>query len=104
MTRAAENLVTAMPGAGVTRLISMTGAGVAQPGDQPRVLDRVIRTALCLRQSDVLRDSEGHVARLRASDLGRHLLPVWSVVGLHRPAEINRSHVPAFLAGEPARR
>lgn len=74
MTRAAENLVAAMPGAGVTRLISMTGAGVAQPGDQPKVFDRVIRTALRLSQPDVLRDSEGHVARLRASDLD------WTVV------------------------
>jgi chlorite dismutase len=40
--------------------------------------------------------------RLRASELGRHIAPVWSVVGLHRPAEFNRSHLPAFLAGEPA--
>jgi peroxiredoxin len=32
------------------------------------------------------------------------LVPVWSQVGLHRPAEFNRDHVPAFLAGEPAGR
>ncbi|UNX54722.1 chlorite dismutase family protein [Georgenia sp. TF02-10] len=38
--------------------------------------------------------------RLMASDLGAHLAPVWSVVGLHRPAEFNRRHVPAYLAGE----
>lgn len=38
--------------------------------------------------------------RLRASDLGAHLIPVWSVVAMHRPAEFNRGHVPAFLAGE----
>lgn len=41
--------------------------------------------------------------QLRRTALGRRLRPVWSVVGLHRPAEFNRSHVPAFLAGEPAR-
>lgn len=41
--------------------------------------------------------------RLRASGLGEHLVPVWSVVGLHRPAEFNRGHVPAFLAGEEPR-
>ena len=29
--------------------------------------------------------------------------PVWSQLGLHRPAEFNKGHVPAFLAGEPAR-
>jgi chlorite dismutase len=41
--------------------------------------------------------------RLRQTRLGRHLKPVWSVVGVHRPAEFNRGHVAAFLAGEPAR-
>jgi peroxiredoxin len=41
--------------------------------------------------------------RLRRTRLGRHLAPVWSVVGLHRPAEFNRGHVPAFLSGERAR-
>nr|WP_218114866.1 hydrogen peroxide-dependent heme synthase [Leucobacter soli] len=28
------------------------------------------------------------------------LAPVWSNIGVHRAAEFNRSHVPAFLAGE----
>jgi chlorite dismutase len=37
-----------------------------------------------------------------AAAAGR-LVPVWSQVGLHRPAEFNRSHVPAFLADERAR-
>jgi len=52
--------------------------------------------------AETVEEVQGAYQRLRASDLGRHLLPVWSVVGLHRPAEFNRSHVPAFLAGEPA--
>jgi chlorite dismutase len=41
--------------------------------------------------------------RLRRTRLGRHLTPVWSVVGLHRPAEFNRGHVPAFMSGDRAR-
>ena len=41
--------------------------------------------------------------RFRRSGLGRHLEPVWSNVGLHRPAEFNRGHVPAFLSGEEPR-
>jgi chlorite dismutase len=41
--------------------------------------------------------------RFRRTRLGSHLAPVWSQLGLHRPAEFNRSHVPAFLVGEPAR-
>ncbi|MDA2814087.1 chlorite dismutase family protein [Nocardiopsis sp. RSe5-2] len=39
----------------------------------------------------------------RRTALGRASEPVWSVVGLHRPAEFNRGHVPAFLAGEEPR-
>lgn len=34
--------------------------------------------------------------------LGRHLDPVWSNAGIHRPAEFNKGHVPAFLAGDTA--
>ncbi|MFC5993272.1 hydrogen peroxide-dependent heme synthase [Pseudonocardia hispaniensis] len=40
----------------------------------------------------------------RATALGRASVPVWSQVALHRPAEFNKSHIPAFLAGEDARR
>lgn len=38
--------------------------------------------------------------RLRRTELGLQLEPVWSNVGLHRPAEFNKGHIPAFLAGE----
>ena len=37
---------------------------------------------------------------LRRTRFGRRLEPVWSQVALHRPAEFNKSHVPAFLADE----
>ncbi|SIR86881.1 hydrogen peroxide-dependent heme synthase [Williamsia sterculiae] len=36
----------------------------------------------------------------RSTPLGRASTPVWSNTALHRPAEFNRSHIPAFLAGE----
>lgn len=41
---------------------------------------------------------------LRRTALGRASIPVWSQAALHRPAEFNKSHIPAFLAGEEARR
>ncbi|WP_049565180.1 hydrogen peroxide-dependent heme synthase [Streptomyces sp. SBT349] len=41
--------------------------------------------------------------RFRRTRLGRHLEPVWSNMALHRPAEFNKSHIPAFLADETAR-
>ncbi|HEV7203119.1 MAG TPA: hydrogen peroxide-dependent heme synthase [Jatrophihabitans sp.] len=42
-------------------------------------------------------------SRFRRTALGRHLEPVWSNMALHRPAEFNKSHIPAFLADEQAR-
>ena len=50
--------------------------------------------------TDALQEAYG---RLRRTALGRHLRPVWSQVGLHRPAEFNKSHIPAFLAEEEPR-
>lgn len=41
--------------------------------------------------------------RFRRTALGRACEPVWSVMALHRPAEFNKSHIPAFLAEEEAR-
>ena len=40
--------------------------------------------------------------RLRRTRFGARLAPVWSQMALHRPAEFNRSHLPAFLADERA--
>jgi len=41
--------------------------------------------------------------RLRRSAVGQVLEPVWSSTGIHRPAEFNKGHVPAFMAGEEPR-
>jgi hydrogen peroxide-dependent heme synthase len=45
-------------------------------------------------------DLQEMYARYRRTRLGRACEPVWSAMALHRPAEFNKSHVPAFLAGE----
>jgi len=50
--------------------------------------------------ADLLQDA---YSRLRRTRLGGHLQPVWSNMALHRPAEFNKSHVPAFLAEEEPR-
>src|SRR6478672_10661134 len=42
--------------------------------------------------------------RLRRTAFGSRLAPVWSQMALHRPAEFNKSHVPAFLADEEPKR
>jgi peroxiredoxin len=41
--------------------------------------------------------------RFRRTAFGGRLDPVWSQMALHRPAEFNRSHIPAFLADEVSR-
>jgi chlorite dismutase len=43
-------------------------------------------------------------SRFRQTALGRSCEPVWSAMALHRPAEFNKSHIPAFLAGEDPKR
>ncbi|MCU1659032.1 MAG: Chlorite dismutase [Pseudonocardiales bacterium] len=50
--------------------------------------------------ADALQDAYG---RFRRTRLGAHLEPVWSNMALHRPAEFNKSHIPAFLAEETPR-
>ncbi|ABP54000.1 hydrogen peroxide-dependent heme synthase [Salinispora tropica] len=50
--------------------------------------------------SDALQDA---YLRFRRTTLGRSMTPVWSQLALHRPAEFNKSHIPAFLADEQAR-
>jgi chlorite dismutase len=47
--------------------------------------------------SDDLQDAW---SRFRQTALGRRCEPAWSAMALHRPAEFNKSHVPAYLAGE----
>jgi len=42
--------------------------------------------------------------RFRHTALGKSCQPVWSQMALHRPAEFNKSHIPAFLAGEDPKR
>ena len=42
--------------------------------------------------------------RFRRTAFGERLEPVWSQMALHRPAEFNKSHVPAFLADEDAKK
>jgi chlorite dismutase len=39
----------------------------------------------------------------RRTALGRRMAPVWSQTALHRPAEFNKAHIPAFMAEEEVR-
>jgi len=49
-------------------------------------------------------DLQAAWAWFRQTVLGRGCEPVWSAMALHRPAEFNKSHVPAYLSGEDPKR
>ncbi|AFZ69193.1 NAD(P)-dependent oxidoreductase [Deinococcus peraridilitoris] len=78
MTSAAQHLVTLLPSHGIRRLITLTGAGVSHPGDQPKLIDHVIRTLLKLTQPTILNDSTTHANLIRASTLD------WTIVRVPR--------------------
>ena len=47
-----------------------------------------------------IEDVQGAYRRFLRTRLGQLLEPTWSAAALHRPAEFNKSHIPAFLADE----
>lgn len=46
---------------------------------------------------------QGAYNAFRRTALGGRMAPVWSQAAVHRPAEFNKSHVPAFMADEHSR-
>ena len=78
METAAKNIVAGMKHNGVSRLISTTGAGVRQPEDQPKLIDRLIGLLLNLLAKDVVLDSAANVNVIQSSGLD------WTVVRFPR--------------------
>lgn len=68
-TVATRNIVAAMEKYGVRRLVSLTGAGVDVPEDQPKLINHVIKLALKMLSGAVLQDALGHVDVIRGSNL-----------------------------------
>lgn len=68
-TRGTQNIVSAMERRGVRRLVSLTGAGVRDPRDEPKLVDRAITSLLGRLQPDVLEDGVRHAEVIKWSDL-----------------------------------
>ena len=51
--------------------------------------------------AETIEELQSAYHRFLRTELGSALEPVWSVAALHRPAEFNKSHVPAFMMDEP---
>ncbi len=69
MTVAITNIIAAMHKYGVKRLVSLTGAGVDDPHDRPKLPNHLIKLALKLMSGHVLKDAENHAEVIRKSDL-----------------------------------
>jgi putative NADH-flavin reductase len=67
-------IIPAMEKAGISRLISVTGAGALSSKDTPTAVDRVIHRLLGFAAGKILRDGEEHMRLLEASNLN------WTVV------------------------
>ena len=64
-----QNIVAAMKKHGVKRLVSLTGAGVRDPRDRPKLFDRAITALLKVLQREVLEDAERHAEIIKRSGL-----------------------------------
>ena len=70
MTVGARHILAAMQESGVQRLVTLTGAGVPDPNDRPKLLNHFITLLLKRISPGVLEDALGHVTQVRASDVG----------------------------------
>ena len=68
-TRGTQNIVGAMQDLGVRRLVSLTGAGVHDPRDEPKFVDKAITFLLKRLQPAVLEDGVRHAEVIKESGL-----------------------------------
>ena len=68
-TRGTQNIVSAMERHGVRRLVSLTGAGVRDPRDRPKLVDRAIVFLLKRLQLALLEDGVRHADAIKESNL-----------------------------------
>ena len=110
MTIAAKNIVAGMNTNGVRRLVTLTGAGVDQPGDQPKLINKFISFMLRTLQKDILIDSVEHARIVRESKLDWTIVRVpvlgdgprtgkyrVGMVGINDGVRISRADVAEFM-------
>lgn len=91
MQTAAKNIVAAMKKHGIHRIILTTGAGVRQPEDQPKLMDRSIGILLSLLAKEVVLDSAAYVKYIQSSDLD------WTIVRF--PRLMDGAHTGRYRVG-----
>lgn len=68
-TQGTENSVAAVERHGVRRLVSLTGVGVRDPRDEPKLADRAVTFLLRRLQPNVLEDGVRHAEVIKTSGL-----------------------------------
>lgn len=74
LTVAGDHIIDGMRAAGVTRLVTLVGAGVRTDGESVSLTGRVMGAALRLMAGEVLADAAEHVDHVKRTDLD------WTVV------------------------
>lgn len=83
--------------------IDLSGQGVVVRGVYDVAGLRADADFMIWWHAEDVRTVQSAYHQLRRTELGSHLAPVWSVAALHRPAEFNKGHIPAFMADEHAK-
>lgn len=76
LTIAGDHILEAMDEAGVSRYVTLVGAGVREEEESVSLGEKVMGALLKLLARDVLEDAEEHARRVRASDLDWTILRV----------------------------
>ncbi len=85
-------------------LDALAGKGVVVRGVYDLAALRADADYMIWWHAEEIEQIQAAYAGFRRTPLGRASVPVWSQTALHRPAEFNKSHIPAFLAGEEPRK
>jgi peroxiredoxin len=86
-----------------TLLASLADEGVATRGLYDVAGLRADADLMVWWHAETIEGVQDAYHRFLRTEFGAHLDPVWSVAALHRPAEFNASHIPAFMADEEPR-
>ena len=96
-TKAMKALVAASETTGVTRVVSLTGTGVRQPGDIIPFTDRILTVAISIIDPERVKDGKEHAAVLQGSNLAWTIIRVLKLQNT-KPAPFElTSHGPTKL-------
>jgi len=86
-----------------TYFSTLEGRGVHVRGIYDLTALRADAEYMLWLHADRAEDLQEAIRGLKRTSIGKRTESVWSVLGLHRPAEFNKGHVPAFMTGVGAK-